>query len=174
MVLFPRLSNTPLEEIHTITARVCRSTLFFTGLAAIGLALIGWFVIPLFYGLEYGASVVPLMILLPGVLAMGVYKVITRNYSSRDRQEISILAAVSALLVNVLFNLFFIPVWGVNGAALSSTFAYTTAGGLLLVFFLRDAHLPWRDVLLPKSSELQALIALARNAYQAGLAKVKA
>jgi O-antigen/teichoic acid export membrane protein len=167
VVLFPRLSNAPIEEIHEITARVCRNTLLLTALIAVGLLATGWLVVPLVYGPAYDSAIMPLFILLPGVLSMAVYKVLTRNFTSRDRQQVSILAAVLALVLNVGLDWTLIPRWSVVGAATASTVGYTAAGGVLLAFFLRDSGLSWRDVLVPKMHELagywRRLTGLVRN-----------
>ncbi len=163
VVLFPRLSNVPIEEVHQITARVCRDTLTITGLIVAGMLAVSWFFVPLIYGSAYRASVAPLLILLPGVMSMGIYKVLTRNFTSRNRQQISILAAGVALLLNVSLALALIPLWGVVGAATASTVGYTAAGVVLLFFFLRDSGLPWQEALLPKKDELLGHLGWARE-----------
>jgi O-antigen/teichoic acid export membrane protein len=154
VVLFPRLANTPLDQINQITARVCRSTVALTGMIAAGIGAAAWLLVPIIYGHEYSASVLPLLILLPGIVFMGVYKVLTRNYSSRDRQQVSIFAAGSALILNVVLNLALIPLWGPSGAALASTVAYTAAGLLMLAVFRRDSGFSVREILLPNYIEL--------------------
>jgi O-antigen/teichoic acid export membrane protein len=154
MVLFPRLSSIPEEEAHQITAKVCRNTLALTGLIIGGLLLVSWLFVPLIYGAPYRASIPPLLILLPGVMSMAVYKVLTRNFTSRDRQQISILASVLALVSNVGLDWLLIPVWGVAGAAVASTAGYTAAGLILLVFFVRESSISWQRALLPDLGEL--------------------
>lgn len=166
VVLFPRLSNTPLEEVHAITARVCRNTVVITGVIVMAIAAVSWLLVPLLYGPAYSASVPPLLVLLPGIVFMGIYKVLTRNYSSRDRQQISILASFSALALNVGLNLALIPAWGVVGAAAASSIAYTTAGALMLFFFLRDSGFAWQEALIPRLPELLGHWQWAKSALQ--------
>jgi len=154
-VLFPRLSLTTWEEIHTFTAEVMRHTLFVTFFAALALGGVGWFAVPLFYGAPYRPARAPLLILLPGILGMAIYKVLTRNFSSRNRQQISILASTVALTVNVGLNIWLIPQMGIVGAALSSLVAYSLAGVILLIAFCRESGLPAHQVLLLKRSDLR-------------------
>jgi O-antigen/teichoic acid export membrane protein len=165
VVLFPRLSNTPLEEIHAVTARVLRTTLAVVLVVTAGMASVSWFLVPFIYGAAYAASVVPLLILLPGIVVMGIYKVVTRNFSSRDRQQVSILAAFLALSMNVALNVVLIPIWGVSGAALASTLAYSSAGLIMLFAFQRESQLPWSEILLPRVSELTGHLRWARAAF---------
>jgi Na+-driven multidrug efflux pump len=115
---------------------------------------VSWLLVPLVYGPAYRATVPPLLILLPGVMAMGVFKVLTRDFSSRNRQQVSILASGVALVLNMGLDLLLIRRWGVTGAATASTVGYTAAGAVLLAFFLRDSKLDWREVLLPRWDEL--------------------
>jgi O-antigen/teichoic acid export membrane protein len=162
-VLFPRLSLTTPEEIHPLTAEVARHTLFVTLFVASGLGAIGWFAVPLFYGEPYRPAIAPLLILLPGILSMAVYKVLTRNFSSRNRQQVSIVASTIALVANVGLNVWLIPRIGIVGAALSSLVAYTVAGGILLIAFCHDSGLPPHRVLFIQRADLARYTALWRS-----------
>lgn len=164
-VLFPRLSLATSEEIHPLTAEAARHTLFITFLVTSGLGGIGWIAVPLFYGQAYQAAVAPLLILLPGILAMTVYKVLTRNFSSRNRQQISILASTGALAVNVGLNIWLIPQIGIVGAAMASLVAYSIAGGMLLIAFCRESGLPLGQVLLIRRADLSRYEDLIRHGF---------
>ena len=166
VVLFPRLSNASVEQIHQITARVCRNTLAITSLIVVGMLTVSWFLVPLVYGLAYRATVPPLLILLPGALSMCLYKVLSRNFTSRNRQQFSILASSTALALNLGLGWILIPQWGVVGAATASTVGYAAAGIVLLVFFLRDSRLPWQNVLLPRWGELTGHWQWAKARFQ--------
>ena len=154
VVLFPRLSNAPIEQIHQITAKVCRNTLAVTVPIVGAMLAVSWLLVPLIYGPAYRATVPPLLVLLPGVLSMCLYKVLTRNFTSRNRQQVSIMASSVALTLNLSLDWKLIPRWGVVGAATASTLGYTAAGMVLLAFFLRESRLSWREALLPRRDEL--------------------
>jgi O-antigen/teichoic acid export membrane protein len=173
LVLFPRLSNTPLEEIHNITARVCRSTVGATFVFVVIIGAAGWLLVPAIYGAPYQASILPLLILMPGVVFMAIYKVLTRNFTSRDRQQISILAAFLAMLVNIGLNWLLIPRFAVAGAAFASTLSYTLAGTLLLYFFSRETGIAWAQILLPKRSELAGHLKWARSELKGKWSRVR-
>ncbi len=162
-VLFPRLSIATAEEIHPLTAEIARHTLFVTFLITLGLGVVGWIAVPLFYGEAYRPAIAPLLILLPGILAMAVYKVLTRNFSSRNRQQISVLASVAALVINVGLNIWLIPQMGIAGAALSSLMAYSVAGIILLFAFCRESGLPPHRVLFIRSDDLSRYGELMRH-----------
>lgn len=170
-VLFPRLSHAPVEEVHQITAKVCRNTLALTGLIVVGLLALGWLFVPLVYGPAYRATVPPFLILLPGVMAMVIYKVLTRSFTSQNRLQVPILAASAALMLNFGLDWLLVPRWGVVGAAIASTVGYAAAGTVLLAFFLREFGLDWREVLLPKLDELIGHLRWAKASLQHRMAQ---
>jgi O-antigen/teichoic acid export membrane protein len=155
MVLFPKLSSTAERDIHVITAEVCRHTFAVT--AAVGLAVLvaGTIGIPILYGTAYRPATRPLLLLIPGTTVMTLYKVLTRNFSSRDRQEISILAAFSGLLLNGTLDWLLIPRLGIQGAALASTLAYSFAGLLLVWAFLRESGLGWQSLIRLRAEDIE-------------------
>jgi O-antigen/teichoic acid export membrane protein len=154
MVLFPKLSGTAECDIHLVTAEVCRHTFAVTAVVGLVVLVAGTIGIPILYGTAYRPAVQPLLLLIPGTTIMTLYKVLTRNFSSRDRQEISILAASVALILNLTFDWILIQRMGIAGAAVASTVGYTVAGLILLHEFLRESSLGWRAVLLPRTEEL--------------------
>lgn len=154
LVLFPRLSSTQESQVHQITAEVCRHTLLVTALIGAAVLVAGVVGIPLLYGPEYAPAVGPLLLLVPGATMMTLYKVLARNFSSRDRQQVSILAAVVGLALNVVLDWLFIPLWGIVGAALASGLAYSATGLVLLWAFRRESGLPLGDALHFRRSDL--------------------
>lgn len=160
-VLFPTLASTRNEEeIHLFSARVCRNTLFVTTLGAIGLSLIGKYLILLFYGNTYFRSINPMLLILPGVVAMTGYKILTRDFSSRDRQQVSIIAGIFALIVNVCLNFLWIPMYGIEGASLASTAAYFLAGAILVIVVRAESNIPFRKILLINKEDIKYFIGL--------------
>ena len=148
-VLFPKLSSTgKTEDIHHITSIVCRHTIFVTGIAVLMLFATSEFLIKGIYGIEYTHAIRPLLILLPGVVMMSIYKVLARDFSSRNRQQISVAAAASGLTLNVVLNILLIPQLGITGAALSSTVSYSATSGMLLLFFLKESSSSLKETVL--------------------------
>ncbi len=159
-VLFPRLSIEEDWQMHLLTAEVCRHALFVTTVIAGGVILAGVVGIPLVYGLDYRPAIFPLMVLGPGIVAMAVYKVLTRNFSSRDRQQVSLVIAAVGLLLNGGLDSVLIPRWGTVGAAIASSCAYTGMGGMLLWAFQRESGLSWWAILRPRRSDLERYLVL--------------
>jgi O-antigen/teichoic acid export membrane protein len=155
IVLFPKLANEAEERIHALTAEVCRHTLVITLFATVGGIVAGIVGIPLLYGAEYRPAILPLLALGPGVVVMSLYKVLTRNFSSRNRQQVSVVVALLGLTLNVLLDVLLIPRWGTVGAAVASSCAYGVMGVALLIAFRRESQLTWRQIVLPAKSDWQ-------------------
>lgn len=156
-VLFPRLAASEQRDADAATARVCRHALFLTAVCGLGLAAAGPFLIPLLYGRPFAAAIPALLVLLPGVLAMALYQILTRSFTSRARQEINIAAAVTALGLNVALNWILVPRWGIVGAALAHDLSYGAAAAILLVAFLRHSGFSLRQTLLVRRDDLADL-----------------
>jgi len=149
IVLFPKLSNEAEERVHPLTAEICRHTFVITLLATVGVTAAGIIGIPLLYGVEYRPAILPLLALGPGIVLMSLYKVLTRNFSSRNRQQVSVIVALIGLALNVVLNVWLIPRLGTAGAALASSIAYTVMSVMLLIAFQRESQLTWRQIALP-------------------------
>jgi O-antigen/teichoic acid export membrane protein len=159
VVLFPTLSSVDNEkEIHLFSTQVCRHTLLITSLGAIILGLVGKYLILFFYGAEYANSVNAMLLLLPGIVVMSVYKVLTRNFSSRNRQQVSIMAASTALVANISLNFVLIPNYGIEGAALASTISYILAGAILVGKVKMESNIPLRKILLVDASDIKLYV----------------
>jgi O-antigen/teichoic acid export membrane protein len=154
MVLFPRLAGSDVDRAHALTASACRQTVVLTGSCALALVTMGRWLITTWYGEEYAPASAPLAYICAGIVMMSLYVLLSRNFTSRNKQAVNIIAAYVALLGNIFLNLFLIPRYGITGAALSTAVSYSTASLLLLVVFLRDSGLSLRDVLLVKRVDI--------------------
>ena len=153
LVLFPKLSNEAVDRIHVLTAEVCRHTFAITLVVTAGVVAVGTIAIPLLYGTEYRPAIAPLLALGPGIVAMSLYKVLTRNFSSRDRQQVSAIIALVGLAFNVALDLLLIPRMGTTGAALASSCAYGVMGVALLMAFQRESRLTWGEIARPRQDD---------------------
>src|SRR2546428_2368832 len=162
-VMFPRIAGFSDRDAHAATTRVCRHTLLVLGLGVIAFAIAGPIAIPLLYGHRYDGAVRPLLILLPGLLMMAPYQLLTRTFTSRGRQEVNILAACLALALNVGLNLILIPRYGIAGAALANGLSYATAAVTLLTAFVRASGHSVGETLVVRREEISEMARAARR-----------
>ena len=157
-VLFPRLAASDDRAAHAATARVARHTVFVALAGALALLVVGPIAVPLLFGHKFAGAVAPMLWLLPGLVMMALYQILTRNFTSRGKQEINILAAVTALVLNVGLNCIFIPRFGIVGAAIVNGLSYSTAAVILLVAFVRESGHTVRDATVMSPGEVKVVV----------------
>jgi O-antigen/teichoic acid export membrane protein len=133
----------------------------------------GRFLITLWYGEAYASAAEPLPYIAGGIVMMTMYVLLSRNFTSRNKQFVNIVAAYLALIGNLTLNVLLIPRYGITGAAMATTVSYSSAALLLLVFFLRDSGLSWYDVLIVNRSDVELWRRLATG-LRSSLAPTKA
>lgn len=163
LVLYPKLAALPEAEIHRLTAQTCRRTLMVTVPAAAALALLGPWVITLWYGQAYATAGAPLPWAAVGVAAMSIFVIITRDFTARQKQRVNTVAGLLALVTNVALNVVLIPWQGIVGASLATAVAYSGACVILITFFLRESGLRWTEVILPSRDDVGYFTAVAQR-----------
>ncbi|MBI3770093.1 MAG: flippase [Deltaproteobacteria bacterium] len=153
-VIFPKLAASSEADAHTRTAMTCRHTLFATILAAVFYAGVGSQALTIFYGDRYAPAIRPMLLMLPGIIMISLYQILTRNFTSRNRQQVNIVAAGIALGVNFALNLILIPRFGISGAAVSTAISYTLAALLLLFIFVRESGGSLRGTIMIRGADL--------------------
>jgi O-antigen/teichoic acid export membrane protein len=135
VVLFPKLSSMEVEEANELTPRVMRSSLLLTALAGVILYLLSRPLLVLFYSTEFVPALNAFRILIPGIVTLSIAKILSSDFSGRDRRIFQTIATAIAFAVNVVLCFVWIPRYGIEGAAWASTAAYTLQSGIMIVFF---------------------------------------
>jgi O-antigen/teichoic acid export membrane protein len=155
-VVYPELARLDERDAHTRTAVICRHTLFITAVVGCAIAIAAPLLIGVLYGGRYLPAIAPLRLMLPGVVMISLYLILTRNFTSRNRQQVNIIAASAALAINVVLNFLLIPRYGIAGAAISTTVSYSTAAVILLAVFVRESGDSVARVLVVRWADLLA------------------
>jgi O-antigen/teichoic acid export membrane protein len=153
-VIFPKLAGSSDQAAHERTAVTCRHTLFATLIAAVVYAGVGSQVMVFFYGHRYAPAIPPMFMMLPGIIMISLYQILSRNFTSRNRQQVNIVAASVALAVNATSNFVLIPRFGIVGAAFSTAVSYSLAAGILLAVFVRESGSSVRETVLVGAADL--------------------
>ena len=162
-VLYPRLAAAGEKDAHAQTSAVCRHTLFIMLVVGTAYVVGGGLAIRFLYGKAYVGAIRPMLLMLPGIIMVSLYLLLTRNFTSRNRQQVNIVAAAAALAINVGLNCFFIPRWGISGAAISTAVSYSVAALILLVMFVRESGFTVADTILVRRAELFLYVRRARG-----------
>jgi len=147
-VLFPRISSLKDAEANNLTPRVACFTFLITFVASLILAILAQPLIKILFGPAFLPSVTPLLILLPGIIALSGCKVLTADLAGRGKPQFGTYASFVSLGVNVPLNLWLIPKWGISGAAFASSVAYIIATIVVIIAFVKISKRSWSDILL--------------------------
>lgn len=125
-ILFPKLSG---MSDHTERWAFAKRTLGGIALMMAAIAGVAGLLAEPAIGLIYGAAFLPavpaFLWLLPGLVALSTNTMIMNYFASIAMPPIIVYAPLVALVANVVLNLLLIPPYGIAGAAIASTIAYS-------------------------------------------------
>jgi O-antigen/teichoic acid export membrane protein len=165
VVLIPRLTSSDAHSAASTAAVVTRNTIAVTFAAAIAIA-VGSPLIPLVFGTDFEASIVPFLVLLSGTVALAGGKILSAYVFSRGRPMINTWIAAAALATTLVLDLALIPTLGVTGAALASTVAYLLSLALTALAFRRLSGWSLVDALVPRPADLPLYVDGIRGLIQ--------
>jgi O-antigen/teichoic acid export membrane protein len=147
----------PEVERGAVTARLIREALLVGGALALLAAVTSPFLVPLVYGTEFSAAVVPLTILAPGIVALACGRIAMADLLRRNMLERMAAISVSVTILNVALNLALIPGFGAVGAAVASLTSYTALAVLAIGFDRRASGFAARS-LVPGRADVVDLV----------------
>lgn len=149
--IFPHLSGKYKRNSKdtSVTEVLGSATFMVTALSALILALLSAYIIELFFGVNYLDSAPVLLILLPGILASSVGRLLSNDFSARGKPMINVYVGIATVTINVLANIYFIPRLGAEGAAWATTISYGFNLCTKLVIYQVLVGVPFWRILLP-------------------------
>ena len=163
LVLLSKVSNLN-DEVHK------RGLTLTTARIAVGIAFI--IVLPFalmpdrFYHWVFGeeiSGVQPLVLLLtPGVLAMSASQAFSHFFSGTALNQHNLFGSGLGMVAILLCAPVLIPRYGLAGAAVSASVAYSTSVVYQIIIFHRVTGSTWKD-LVPRSTDLALLSELRRR-----------
>jgi O-antigen/teichoic acid export membrane protein len=162
-LVFQRVSaeESPRNRVED-TNRLLRMLVPVAALATIGIGVAAPWLIPAVYGDAFGDAVGALELLLPGLFVLTLEIVLMNFLAGEGAPSIVYRAPLVGLTLNFCANLYVIPRWGIDGAAVTSTIAYTLVFLVVARFYLR-----WTESDVAHAFVLRrADIAVLRNGMQ--------
>jgi len=147
-VLYPHAAQLSSADAISLTTRACRQVFTLSLAAGILLGLFGPLLISAYAGRAYLPATAPLRLLLPGVVALTISKILSALWIREGWfWLLSALAAGTALL-SLALNIGLVPLLGTSGAALATTLPYLgNAAASILLYrrrLSRQTHEVWR------------------------------
>ena len=157
-LLFPRVAATRENDNTAFTALVSRHLALIISAFVVVLGIGGnWFVLVLF-GPAFQDAGRALQILLPGIWCMAMQVILANDLAGRDYPRVLPAAWAVSLAVNVALNIWWIPVYGIAGAAAASTIAYALTFLIVTAYWLRRfPQIGVRRLYLLSSDELRRI-----------------
>lgn len=127
-----RFANSDLEKMKSVTHKMIKTSFVFTLPVVILCFLFGKPVFDILFGNQYIESVYVFKIMSLAILTIAPSSIINNAVFAEGKQRKLIPFICVSLGLNIILCLLTIPSFGINGAALSATVAYTL-GNLLLI-----------------------------------------
>ena len=164
--LFPTVSHEGSNCSNEFIASVCRKTILLSIFAAIAMAISAGFIINLFYGNKFSSSVVPLLVLLPGIIAIAIHKVIIFSLMGKGYPHYMSYSGIISIVSTIVLDIILIPKFGISGAALASTLSYMICALFTINWFIKTTKLNFFSVIIPNSEDVLFIINKAMISYR--------
>ena len=152
------------EGIRELTPLTLRLTGTIMLLACLAMALLGEWLIVLLFGEAYRPAYPALLALLPGVFSLSYAIILRLDLLGKQRPGTLSLIAGGAAGLNLLLSWLLIPHFGIIGASISSSIAYSVLSLAMLLLFCRLSAVPIGHTLVAFPSDLRMLHAQLRPA----------
>ena len=113
-LLFPEVSKKSSVDAAHFTTLAIRHSFLILILATLVMAAVAVPCVTLFFGSRYAPLIKPLLLLLPGVVAMGIAKLLTEHFYGQGHPRAVFKATALATPINILLNIIFVPRYGIN------------------------------------------------------------
>lgn len=154
IVVFSRTANAEDREAMAATTGVLLRLSF---LFSVVLALIMYFLvpvlIPLIFGEAYIASIRIIQLILPGIIMVVIFRILSGHLAGLGRPEITLYIFLPALVLNILLNLLWIPEYGGRGAAMATNVSYTAGSIGYMIAYSRILKTPLFQILAFRKSD---------------------
>jgi O-antigen/teichoic acid export membrane protein len=102
-------------------------------IACVILFVLSPYLLPAIWGEKFRPSIMTIQYILPGILFISVYRILHSRLAGIGKPQVSIYVFTPALILNILLNLWWIPLYGAFGAVMATNASYSL-GTLAYVF----------------------------------------
>jgi O-antigen/teichoic acid export membrane protein len=126
--------------------------LVFTGnlLLAGFMGVIGYLLIPYFFGESFSESIIPFCLLLPGIVFLSLQILLSAYFSGKGLIKTNLITSTFLLILITVLDLLLIPTLGIIGASMASSLAYVISGLFAFYLYCIIERYPFYNVLIQK------------------------
>ncbi len=161
-VLLPHLSGKDTNEsraTYSFYSRLNFTLVLLFGVTAFFFAGI----IPLIYGKEFGASILPFRILLAGIFLSCLTKLLATVVISKSRNWYNVVASSAGFVVTLVLDLALIPGYGIIGASIATVCSYAVIFLLYFYFIYSRLDMPLGNHFIMTRSDIKYLTGMVRK-----------
>lgn len=151
--VFSRVSQAGAGRGGEVSMRVSRLTVAAVVALGVLVALVGPSLIDLLFGARFADASALLLLLLPGVVAMGAAEPAGGYLFAHG--IVYWRLSVVAVIVNAALNILVIPVWGLTGAAIASSLTYGLFGIAIVIWVSRVSTSSILDWILVRREDIR-------------------
>ncbi|MEW5676329.1 flippase [Flavobacterium enshiense] len=156
------ISKNGLEFSKKVTQLMRLSILIVGGLALVLFVFSKYFIL-LMFGEKFLDSVAVMQILMPGIVILTIFKVMNVDLDGKGKPWVAIKAMLFPLILNVVCNLYLIPLYGAVGAAMASLISYTVGSVIFIWMYSREIGISVREILTYRMSDFEPVFALLKK-----------
>ena len=154
-VLLPTVSGNKDDlDMENFTVFLGKTGFYATLFAAVVLSILVILFAEDVYGKTYVGLEVPFLILLPGIVAMSLGRVVANYLAGIGFPELNMKASMFSLLVNLATSLSLVWIMGVAGVALGTSIAHITATIYVLISFNKLSKCRFVDLILFSKNDM--------------------
>jgi len=158
VVLMSRTANAEDQHlINMMSARLVRVALLAVFIASVILFVISPWVVPVIWGEKFRQSIPTVQYILPGIIFISIYRVLNSRLAGIGKPHISIYVFAPALILNILLNLWWIPLWGAFGAVMATNVSYTLGTLVYIFVYSRIVKMPVLQIFAYRKSDFDFL-----------------
>ena len=155
LVLFPRVSSEKdPKKFKQFTPLVFRTSILLTAGAAIILFFWGHQVIMVLFSKSFSSSIQPFKILLIGIIATSGSRILGNDLFGRGKPMLNTYAAAVSVILNISLNIFWIPRWGIIGAAWATAISYNITLLMTIIMYSRVSGNSLAKIIFIQKSDL--------------------
>lgn len=124
MPVFARLKKNNYLKMKNLFSKLLKINTVIFGCLGVLLLTTSWFFIPLVFGQEYKASVLPVIILIPYLLLFSYSKFVSAFLDYQGLAQKRVVNIIFSILLNIALNYLLIPKFGAVGSAIATSVSF--------------------------------------------------
>ncbi len=163
-VIFPHTAGGPLQQNVSPILKLSRYLLFVYTIGFILLIALGPWIFSVLYGSAYAGMESVFSALVPGILALSLQTILAAWFAGNNEVGVNIKGAIFSLIIIGLLNWWWVPRWGIMGAAFASSAGYIVYFVYEYIIFHRKCLFAHLDYFMIRQEDHKTLIQLLKSA----------